>query len=80
MVDISSLMISIPLNRITGASFIADAEDSIQRNGFDVVLKTEILLGDSNGIIWLKQSDVFIQTGCSDMFAAFYFHRDDLTF
>ena len=33
---------------IATASIIANAEDSIKRNGFNVVFKTEIFLGDSN--------------------------------
>ena len=35
-------------------SLITNAEDSIKRNGFDVVFKAEIPLGDSNGICRLK--------------------------
>ena len=33
---------------IAAASIIANAEDSIKRNGFNVVFKTEVFLGDSN--------------------------------
>ena len=60
-----------PVSRIT------NAEDSIKRNRFDVVLKAEILFGDSNGISRLKQVRIFIQADCSDMLAAFHFHRDE---
>ena len=63
-----------------GALLITNAEDSIKRNGFDVVFKAEIFPGDSNGVSRLKQSDILIQADCSDMLAAFHFYRDELAF
>ena len=43
------------------ASIIANAEDCIKRNGFNIIFKTEILLRDPDRVDRLEQADIFIQ-------------------
>jgi len=62
---------------ISAVLLITNAEDSVKRNSFDSVLKSKILLRDSNGISGLKKAGIFIQADRSDILTAFYFHRDD---